>query len=91
MVEYIVVYWTPSEKVFNYKHFEGHENSVGYARQKKKERFDVIIVKNINGKYHLMDYEYSTIYTWQNRILNFLSIMLVAIISYLYFKFFHQK
>ena len=91
MIEYIVVYWKPSEKVFNYKHFEEFDNSVSFATEKKKERFDVIIVKNIDGKYHLMDYGYSTIYNLQNRILNFLSIMIVAIISYLYFKFLNKK
>jgi hypothetical protein len=67
------------------------DNSVSFATDKKKERFDVIIVKNINGKYHLIDYGYSTIYVWQNRILNFLSFMIVAIISYLYFKFVNKK
>lgn len=92
MTEYVVVYWMPSEKVFSYKIFEDKAQSFEFATQRKTEnRNDVIVVKNVNGKYHLMNFGYSTIYVWQNRILNFLAIMLVAIISYLYFKFVHKK
>ena len=92
MIEYVVVYWMPSEKVFSYKSFDSEAESLNFARQKKtKDRNDVVVVKNVDGKYHLLNFGYSTIYMWQNRILNILSIMLVAIISYLYYKFVHKK
>ena len=92
MTEYIVIYWISSERNFEYQSFSNYDNSVGFAKGKKRSRkYDVIIVKKSENKYQLMDFGYSTIYVWQNRILNFLSIMLVGIISYLYYKFIHKK
>jgi hypothetical protein len=92
MTEFVVVYWTPSDKVFNYEVFNSENEAFEFARRKKKKGLhDVIVVKNIDGKYHLLDFGYSTIFIWQNRILNFLSFMLIAIISYLYYKFVHNK
>lgn len=92
MTEYIVIFWLPSDKVFNAKTFDSHKESLDFAdRKKTKERCDVVVVKNVDGKYHLTDFGYSKVYVWQNRILNFLSVMLIAIISYLYYIFIHQK
>jgi hypothetical protein len=92
MTEYIVIFWVPSDRVFNSKSFESHEESIQFANRKQKsDRCDVVIVKSINGKYHLTDFGYSKVYVWQNRIFNLLSVMLIAIISYLYYKFFTKK
>ena len=92
MTEYMVIFWLSSDKNFEFRGFPNYEESVAFAKEKKRNsNLDVIIVKRNDSKYQLMDFGYSTVYKWQNRILNFLSIMIVAIISYLYFKFVNKK
>ena len=92
MTDQVVIFWVISDSNFETMGFNNIEDAIGFAKDKNKNGYyDVIIVKKSGKKYQLVDYGYSTIYKWQNRIFNLLSIMLVAIISYLYFKFVHKK
>lgn len=91
MTNYVVVFWSPSDNVFSYSGFDDYGSAIRYAQEQKQlQRKDVIVLKKVGTRYQLLKFGYSRVYSIQNKVLNFIAVMIVAIICYLYYKYLKQ-